>query len=215
MGPRHPGHTLGIDPFLTASGPLHTAEATPPSTAFSGCGASLVLCRLSCCVSGDSEILLALVCCFCGFPHLDLHPFADIIPPLSLWLVSRSLVQLLIVDLCICFHQFLDEASMIIEGVLNLMAREVSSGPFSPIAWHLIWGRPYGFGQILSARFLDHPIIFHTLSKYFFPCSLSLIFPQADHPISSCPPHSPSLVCSPFPPPPCSKSFFSHHLIKK
>lgn len=124
------------------------------------CGASLVLCSLPNCLSGDSEILLALFCCFCGFSHPDLDPFAHIITPLSLWLVSRCSVQLLIVDFCICFCHLLHEGSMMtIEGDLNLIAGEASSGTSSTIAWHLIWGHPYRFGQILSARFLDHPVM--------------------------------------------------------
>ena len=61
-----------------------------------------------------------------GIPIMVLTPFfAHFIVPPSLQLVLVVLAQYLSVELCICFHQFLDEGSMMkIKIVINLIAGE-------------------------------------------------------------------------------------------
>lgn len=71
-----------------------------------------------------SDLPLAQVSCFCGFPRHGFDPFVHIITPPSLQLDSGSLVQWLVVNLCICFHQLLDEGSMIIQVAINLITEE-------------------------------------------------------------------------------------------
>ena len=110
-------HREWINTDSTGSGPTnclsHTTVANIQRAYFSPI-------RLLSCQSRVNELLLAQVGCLCGFPQHDLDPFARIIAPLSLQLYSQSLAQCLAVDLCIYFHQLLDEGSMMtIKVVIN------------------------------------------------------------------------------------------------
>lgn len=78
--------------------PTITAHATPRSTAFRGPWS--VLSRFPSCLCGDSGLLLAQVCYFCDFLPSWFDSFAHISIPPFLSLVSRSLGQWLIVELC-------------------------------------------------------------------------------------------------------------------
>ena len=60
--------------------------------------------------------------CFCGFPCNVLDPVAPTILLPSLQWDSLSLAKRLALGLCICFHQLLDEGSlMTTEVVTNLI----------------------------------------------------------------------------------------------
>ena len=84
----------------------------------------MTLCYFPRCQSRVHELSQAQVSFLCGFPHHDLNPFAHIIPPLLL-LDFKSVLQCLAMDLCIRFHQLLDEGSvMTIRMVTNLITAE-------------------------------------------------------------------------------------------
>ena len=96
-----------------------TAQDSQLSPTFSG--PSLDLCMLPRHQSRVSELSLAQFSCFCGCHHHGLDPFAYIIAPPSLGLVSGSSAQCFTVDICICFHQLLDVGSMMaFKIVINL-----------------------------------------------------------------------------------------------
>ena len=98
---------------------LETAQVTQLSPTFRG---PMIVPLLS---VQRSELPLARVSSFCEYPHHGLNPFDHIIAPSSLQLDSRSSVQCLAVDLCICIHQLLDEGSMMtVKIVINLLTEE-------------------------------------------------------------------------------------------
>lgn len=85
-------------------------------------GPSLVLCRFFHYQSSVSDLSLAQIICFCGHHALDL--FAHIIVLPTLGLVSSSSAQGFTVALCICFHQSLDEGTMVtINAVINFTGK--------------------------------------------------------------------------------------------
>ena len=94
---------LELDPGPTASGPVYFPTTVPclqrPCS---------VLCRFPSCQSGVSDLPLAWVSCFCGFPHHGLDPSVCMITSPSLQMELSPVVSL---DLCICFHLFLEEGS--------------------------------------------------------------------------------------------------------
>ena len=80
---------------------------------------------VTCCQSRVSEFPLAQVSCFSRYPHHGLDSFAHIIAPSSLPLDYGSSVKCFTVDICICFHPFLDDGSkMTIKVVVNLITGE-------------------------------------------------------------------------------------------
>ena len=89
---------------------LQTAPVTQLSPIFRG--PNLDLCRFPRCQFRLIELPLAQVSCFCGYPHYGVDVFAHIITPSSLQLDSGNSAQCLAVDVCICFHQLLDEGFM-------------------------------------------------------------------------------------------------------
>ena len=78
---------------------------------------------------------------------------------LSLYFPFLELGPVLAVDLCICFHQLLDEGSvMTIKVVINLIMGKASSGTCSPTAWGLSWGHTCAFlGIFLVSGFVLAP----------------------------------------------------------
>ena len=117
-----PVHALWITPGLTASG-SQTTQLTELSPTFRG--PSLVLCRFPSCQSRMSEVPLVYVSCLCNFPTIILTYLSSYNPSFLLLLDSRISAQCLAMNLYICFHQVLDEGSMItIRVVINLITKE-------------------------------------------------------------------------------------------
>ena len=81
-------------------------------------GPSLVPWRLHSCGSGVLKFSQAWFSCLCRFLHHDLDLPSSYIT-FSISLDFRSSAWCLIVDLCISFHQLLDESFMMIVGVFT------------------------------------------------------------------------------------------------
>ena len=75
-------------------------------------GTSLVIFWFLPCQAGVGEFPLAQVDCFSGCPHHGLDLFAHIVIPSTLQLDFGSSAQCSAVGPCLCFHQLLDEGSM-------------------------------------------------------------------------------------------------------
>ena len=105
-----------------------SAQAIQLSPTFRG--TSLDLCCFLPCLAGVSELPLAQVNCFIGCTHHGLDLFAHILTPHTLPVDFGSSVQCSDAGLCLCFHQFLDEDSMVIFKIfINLTTGQVKIGP--------------------------------------------------------------------------------------
>ena len=84
-------------------------------------GSWLISCRLPCCWSRACELPEAWVISVCGFPHHYLNPFCSY----NLFSLSSTGLledpQCLAVDLCICFHQLLNEDFMMIISIVTTL----------------------------------------------------------------------------------------------
>ena len=76
-------------------------------------GSSLVLCWFLPCPDRVGELPLAQVDCLSGFTHHSLDLFAHILTPPTLQQDFGSSAQCSAVALCLCFHQLLDEGSVL------------------------------------------------------------------------------------------------------
>ena len=98
--------------------PLPVAPQSAPAMQLSPTfrGTSLYLCLvLPCpCPSGVGELPLAQVNCFSGCSHHGLDLFAHILTLPTLHLDIGSSDQCFDAGLCLCFHQLLNEGSMVI-----------------------------------------------------------------------------------------------------
>ena len=107
---------------------LSVAPQTAPATQLSPIyrGPSLVIFRFHSCLSGVSESQMDHVRCFYGYSHYGLDPFAHIIThPSRSSTGLQELNPLVSVDFFICFHQLLNEISVMkIKIAINLITGE-------------------------------------------------------------------------------------------
>ena len=118
--------------------PLSVAPQSAPAIQLSHTfrGTSLDLCWFLPCSAGVGELPLAQVNCFNGCTHHGLNLFAHILTLHSLHLDFGSSVQCSNAGLCLCFHQLLDEASMLIFKIfISLTTGQVKIG--SPLLYCL------------------------------------------------------------------------------
>ena len=96
--------------------PLPVAPQSVPATQLSATfsGTALVLCLFLPSLAGVGELPLAQVDCFSGCPHHGLDLLAHILTLPTLQLDFGSSAQCSDAGLCLCFHQLLDEGSMVV-----------------------------------------------------------------------------------------------------